>query len=150
MSEFIEGGCRCGAVRYRIKADKLPNAYACHCRDCQTWSGSAFSLQCIVPEGALEVTGEPHLYERTIEDGNGARTSFQRGCTTCITRVYNTNSRRPGIAMIRAGTLDRSDELAIVAHIWAKRKLKDIDIPQGVPSWPEGAPPADFAAVMMR
>jgi hypothetical protein len=150
MSEFIEGGCRCGAVRYRVKADKLPNAYACHCRDCQTWSGSAFSLQCIVPEGALEVTGEPYLYERTIEDGNGARTSFQRGCATCITRVYNTNSRRPGIAMIRAGTLDRSDELTIVAHIWAKRKLKEIDIPQGVPSWPEGAPPADFAAVMMR
>ncbi|HUO89276.1 MAG TPA: GFA family protein, partial [Rhizomicrobium sp.] len=113
MSQTIEGGCRCGAVRYKVKADRLPNVYACHCRDCQTWSGSAFSLQFIVPEDALDVTGEPHLYERTSDDGE--RISRQRGCTKCITRVYNTNTRRPGMAVVRAGTLDRSDELAIVA-----------------------------------
>ncbi len=57
MTDAIEGGCRCGAVRYTVKADKLPNTYACHCLDCQTWSGSAFSLQFIVPEDALD--GEP-------------------------------------------------------------------------------------------
>jgi len=148
MSQTIEGGCRCGAVRYKVKADRLPNVYACHCRDCQTWSGSAFSLQFIVPEDALDVTGEPHLYERTSDDGE--RISRQRGCTKCITRVYNTNTRRPGMAVVRAGTLDRSDELAIVAHIWTKRKMKGIDIPAGIPSWPEGAPPADFMAALSR
>lgn len=150
MSETVEGGCRCGAVRYKVKVDRLPNAYACHCLDCQTWSGSAFSLQFIVPEAALEVTGKPHLYERTTGEGADARTSHQRGCANCMTRVYNTNTRRPGLAVVRAGTLDRSDELTIVAHIWAKRKLKGIDIPADVPSWPEGAPPADFMAVLMK
>jgi hypothetical protein len=150
MSDKIEGGCRCGAVRYRVAADKLPNGYACHCLDCQTWSGSAFSLQFIVLEDALEVTGTPHLYERVSgEDGN-ERTSRQRGCAHCLTRVYNTNSRRPGLAVVRAGTLDRSDELLIVAHIWTKRKLNGIGIPANVPSWPEGAPPMDFAAVLMK
>jgi len=49
MTNTIEGGCRCGHIRYRVTADKLPNVYACHCRDCQTWSGSAFSLQFFVP-----------------------------------------------------------------------------------------------------
>ncbi|HVZ69007.1 MAG TPA: GFA family protein [Rhizomicrobium sp.] len=149
MSEPIEGGCRCGAIRYRVKTGKLPNVYACHCRDCQTWSGSAFSLQFVVPEDALEiVSGTPALYERfTAESG---RTSYQRGCPICFTRIYNTNSARPGLAVGRAGTLDRSDELNIVAHIWTKRKLNGIDIPQGVASWPEGAPPAEFAAVLMR
>ena len=150
MTDTFEGGCRCGAVRYKVKADKRPNAYACHCLDCQTWSGSAFSLQFIVPEDALEVTGEPYLYERTTGEGADVRTSQQRGCTKCITRVYNTNTRRPGLAVVRAGTLDDSDKLSIVAHIWAKRKLKGIDIPEGVPSWPEGAPPADFMAVLMK
>jgi hypothetical protein len=52
--------------------------------------------------------------------------------------------------VIRAGTLDDSDKLNIVAHIWAKRKVSGINIPEGVPSWPEGAPPAEFAAVLMR
>ena len=146
MSQAIEGGCRCKRVRYRLDIPALPKGYACHCRDCQTWSGSAFSLQFLVREDELEVTGEPALYERTTED----RTSSQRACPVCFTRVYNTNTRRPGLAVVRAGTLDHSDELTIVAHIWAKRKLAGIDIPEGVPSWPEAAPPADFFAVMTR
>jgi hypothetical protein len=108
----IEGGCRCGRVRYRVALDELPRVYACHCTDCQTWSGSAFSLQFILPEDQLEVIGEPALFELTSPDGS--RTSRQRGCPVCFTRVYNTNTRRPGLAGVRAGTLDRSHELAIV------------------------------------
>lgn len=148
MNEAIEGGCRCGAVRYVLKVGALPKAYACHCLTCQTWTGSAFSLQCVVPEAALEVTGTPHLYERVSDDGE--RLSRQRGCATCMTRVYNTNSVRPGMAVIRAGTLDRSHELDLVAHIWVKRKLAAIDIPADIPTWPEGAPPAEFMAAMMK
>jgi len=148
MSDRIEGGCRCGAVRYSVALAKLPSAYACHCRDCQTWSGSAFSTQIIVPESDLSVAGTPHHYERPSEDGT--RVSHQYGCAKCLTRVYNTNTRRPGLAVVRAGTLDRSDELALVAHIWTKRKMKGVEIPAGMPQWEEAAPPADFAAVLMR
>jgi hypothetical protein len=146
MTDSVEGGCPCGRIRYRVAASKLPNVYACHCRDCQTWSGSAFSLQFIVPEGDLQVDGEPQLFELTSPDG--ARVSRQRACPTCFTRVYNTNSARAGLAVVRAGTLDRSDELRIVAHIWAKRKMAGIDIADGVASWPQGAPPADFTAAL--
>ncbi len=148
--ERLEGGCRCGAVRYRLNLPKFPNAYACHCRDCQTWSGSAFSLQIVVPEEALEVAGEPHLYEMATGEGEARRVSRQRGCATCMTRIYNTNSRRPGLAVLRAGTLDRSDELNVIAHIWVSRKVGGIDIPDGVSTWPEGAPPAEFFAAMMK
>ena len=148
MSENFEGGCRCGAVRYRVTAEKLPNVYACHCRDCQTWSGSAFSLQMILPENQLEVTGEPTIFELT--SATSGRTSRQRGCPACFTRVFNTNSSRPGSVALRAGSLDRSDELKVVAHIWTKRKMAGIVIPEGVPSWPESAPPADFVAALMR
>ena len=144
----LEGGCRCGRVRYRVALDALPRVYACHCTDCQTWSGSAFSVQFVLPEGLLEVSGEPQLYERTSAESG--RTSYQRGCPVCFTRVYNTNSARPGSAGVRAGTLDRSDELQIVAHIWTKRKLDGIDIPADVPSWAEGAPPEDFIAALLR
>src|SRR5689334_3586023 len=116
MTNAIEGGCRCGRVRYRVASTKLPNVYACHCRDCQTWSGSAFSLQFIVPQSDFVVEGEPSLFELTSADGQ--RVSRQRACPTCFTRVYNTNTARPGLIVVRAGTLDRSDELKIVAHIW--------------------------------
>ena len=146
MSEIFEGGCRCGRVRYAVRLDR-PNVYACHCRDCQTWSGSAFSLQLIVPEGDLELTaGEPDIYERASLDG--VRTSRQRGCRACLTRVFNTNTGRPGLAVVRAGTLDRSDELNVVAHMWAKRKLAGVAIPDGVPAWAEGAPPGELLAAL--
>ena len=146
MSEVVEGGCRCGALRYRLAVAALPKAYACHCRDCQTWSGSAFSLQVIAPEASLAVVGTPHLYERKSDDGQ--RVSRQRGCAVCMTRIFNTNTARPGIAVLRAGTLDRSDELKIAAHIWTKRKLAGIDLPKGIPAWAEGAPPSDLLAAL--
>jgi hypothetical protein len=148
MAGSIEGGCRCGAIRYRVAMDRLPGVYACHCRDCQTWSGSAFGLQFILPEGQLEVTGDVALYERTSPESG--RTSRQRGCPICLTRIYNTNSARPGLAVVRAGTLDRSDELKIVAHIWTKRKMDGIEISPAVPNWPDSAPPAEFIAALSR
>jgi hypothetical protein len=148
MAETIEGGCRCGRVRYRATVDKVPNVYACHCLDCQTWSGSAFSVQLVLPEDRLEVTGEPALFELTSPDGE--RISRQRACPVCFTRVFNTNSARPGFAVLRAGTLDRSNELKIAAHIWAKRKMRGIAIPEDTPSWPEGAPPAELIAAVSR
>src|ERR1700722_18071277 len=116
MTSALEGGCRCGQIRYRIAMESLPNAYACHCLDCQTWSGSAFSLQIILPESQFALTGEPGLYERVSPESG--RVSRQRACPTCFTRIYNTNSARPGSVTLRAGTLDRSNELKIVAHIW--------------------------------
>jgi hypothetical protein len=105
-------------------------------------------LQFILPESDFKLQGEPALFEITSSDGQ--RVSRQRACPTCFTRVYNTNSARPGLAVVRAGTLDRSDELRIVAHIWTKRKMAGIDIPPSIPSWPEGAPPADFIAALSR
>ena len=146
MSDVIEGGCRCGRVRYRVAAKQLPSAYACHCRDCQTWSGSAFAMQFITLEDRLEVTGDPALFELTSPGGE--RTSRQRACPVCFTRLFNTNTARPGLVVLRAGTLDRSDELKIVAHIWTKRKVLGIDIPDGVKTWPEGPPVAEFMAAL--
>ncbi len=133
----IEGGCRCGAVRYTLAQDALPRTYACHCLDCQTWSGSAFSQQAVVPEASLCVTGPLVVYQLVSPSG---RVSSQRMCGVCHTRVYNTNSARPGVAVVRAGTLDRSDELDVVAHIWVKRKQPWLQLPQTVPAWSEGAP----------
>ena len=140
MSEVL-GGCRCGAVRYQLALDALPRTYACHCRDCQTWSGSAFSQQTFVPEASLCVTGPLAVYELTNSSG---RTSMQRMCAICHTRVYNSNSARPGVVVVRAGTLDRSDELDVVAHIWVKRKQPWLKLPPDVPAWSEAATAAEL------
>ena len=143
----IEGGCRCGAVRYKLALDTLPLTYACHCLDCQTWSGSAFSQQTFVPEAALAVTGAVAVYEFTTPSGN---TSTQRMCGVCHARIYNSNSARPNVVVVRAGTLDRSDELRVVAHIWVKRKQHWLTLPEGVPTWPESAPSTELLQALAQ
>lgn len=142
---MIEGGCRCGAVRYAIARDDLPRVYACHCHICQRWSGSAFSLQALVEESTLTLTGPVVIQDFTTGD----RTSTQRFCGTCHSRIYNTNTRRPGIAVVRAGTLDRSEELDCRAHIFTDYKQAWVDLPDDIPQWGE-APPADAFIAALR
>jgi hypothetical protein len=72
----ITGQCRCGACRYEIAADALPPAYACHCHICQRASGSAFSVQAVVPEDKFSVTGPIVTREIVTDD----RVSTQRFC----------------------------------------------------------------------
>ncbi len=43
MSEVHEGGCVCGAIRYRVRGEPL-RAYVCHCTFCQRFTGSAFGV----------------------------------------------------------------------------------------------------------
>ena len=144
----IEGGCRCGAVRYRVSAEVMPPVYCCHCLVCQTWSGSAFTEQAVVAEPQIQViAGTVETYINITESG---AESTQRLCGTCHTRLWNTNSARPGLAVIRAGTLDASPSLAPRAHIWTKRKQPWIMLDPDVPQWAEGAPAADFTAALTR
>lgn len=144
----IEGGCRCGAVRYRLTIEAMPPVYCCHCLTCQTWSGSAFTQQALIGEGQIEViAGEPEVYVNITASGSE---SVQRLCGTCHTRLWNTNSARPGVAVVRAGTLDASAELSPRAHIWTKRMQPWLVIDEGVPAWLENAPTADFVAVLVK
>jgi len=142
----ITGQCRCGACRYTIDAEDLPPVYACHCHICQRVSGSAFSVQAVVAEDKLTVTGPIVVKEIVTED----RMSVQRYCGECFARVYNTNTRRPGMAVVRAGTLDRSEELVCKAHIYTDFKQAWVTLPDDVPQWGEMAPPAEFVAALMR
>ena len=43
----IEGGCLCGAVRYRSDAQPLMQV-VCHCETCRKNSGSAFSMLSLI------------------------------------------------------------------------------------------------------
>lgn len=143
----IDGGCRCGAVRYALATGHLPQVYCCHCRDCQTWSGSAFTEQAVVRDGAFAVTaGAPALFELTNPSGSISR---QYVCGTCHTRLYNTNSARPGFVIVRVGTLDASDALEAVLHIWTKRKQPWIVLPEGVPAFEESAPAEAFGSLIV-
>jgi hypothetical protein len=139
----IEGGCRCGAARYTLAVDALPPVYACHCLFCQTWSGSAFGLHALLPEAVLSTTGDLASYDH---QGTGDH----RSCAVCHTRLYNFSRAVPGMIVLRAGTLDASDAIDPIAHIWVRRKQPWLRLPDDVPNWPESPTPEQFAAALAQ
>lgn len=125
MSGPMAGGCICGAVRYRIDED-APPCYACHCTDCQTQSGSAFAIQMPVWRSRFSIEGSTVSGRRTLPSG---ATGTNRACAACLTRLYTDNDARPGIVIVRAGTLDASASLVPSMHMWTRSKQLWIEIP---------------------
>jgi hypothetical protein len=54
MSVSREGGCACGAVRYRLTSDPL-FTHCCHCLNCQRQTGSAFVINVLIEADRLEL-----------------------------------------------------------------------------------------------
>lgn len=97
----IEGGCYCGALRYRAEGDPVFRIQ-CHCRECQYISGGAVNLTMAMPEGGFRYTqGSPVQFKRSDLD-NPVTREF---CGTCGTHIV---SRAPGlpVALLKVGTLD--------------------------------------------
>ncbi|AZV26634.1 aldehyde-activating protein [Pseudomonas syringae] len=141
----LTGQCRCSAVRYQLNTDVPPAIYACHCTDCQTWSGSAFALHALLPADALTLTGPLTTY---AYDLNGQHAEHQV-CSVCHTRLCNTTTAAPGMKVLRAGTLDESRSLQPMAHIWVSRKQPWLTLPEGLPSWPQSPTPQAFGEALM-
>ncbi len=143
----ISGACRCESITYKLTVDMLPPSYACHCLQCQTWSGSAFGLHALLAQEAIAISGRLVSYQYV---GPGEHTSTQELCGVCHTRIFNRNSAVPGLIVLRAGTLGSSDQISPVAHIWVKRKQPWLTLPSGVPSWPESPTPEEFRLALQN
>ena len=143
----LSGGCRCGAVRYALSREDLPPVYACHCLSCQSGSGSAFSEQAVIQDGSIEATGPMVDYRFTRPDGNRGH---HRLCAECFTRLWSTNDALPDLALVRAGTLDRSQELIPRAHMWVRRKQPWVEIPRDIPQWLESPPEDELRKALAR
>jgi len=61
-SHVMEGGCQCGAVRYRVEVSDN-EAYLCHCRMCQKATGGVSIAFKNIDTTGLTWTGEPQWYE---------------------------------------------------------------------------------------
>ncbi|MDO5659141.1 MAG: GFA family protein [Paracoccus sp. (in: a-proteobacteria)] len=134
------GRCECGAVSYQIRAERV-HVYACHCLNCQTRSGSGFAEHAMVAKADFDCQGATAAYAHD-EGGIGFEDVV---CATCYTRIFNRNSALPEMVFLRAGTLERSDRLAPMAHIWISRKQPWVTLPEGIACFDESPTPEQFA-----
>ena len=108
---MVEGGCRCGAVRYRAGGEPAHHA-VCHCRDCQMASGAPMVAWLAMPsEGFAITSGEVTSY--TAPSG-----STRQFCGKCGTPLFFVNEAvLAGIVDIQSITLDDPDSVAPQAQI---------------------------------
>jgi hypothetical protein len=129
-----EGGCQCGKVRYRLKAEPIV-VNCCHCRDCQRQTGSAFALNLIIETDHVELLGEaPEAVHYETGSGMGQRNFRCPHCKVSVWSIYNAAGE--GARFIRAGTLDDTAGLTPNAHIFTAFRLPWVAIPQDVPQFP--------------
>lgn len=112
-----QGGCLCGEVRYEV-TDEPTALFCCHCTECQTTNGSSFVLALRVPYGGITVTkGTAKLYERPEADGQVRNVGR---CPRCLTALWSERLEGSTFQTIYAGTLDTSNHLRPIAHIWTQ------------------------------
>jgi hypothetical protein len=113
----LTGGCPCGGARFEVTAMPLL-VYACHCTECQRWSGSAFSMSMPVAANSFRMMrGDPKSWRRIGASGVESTYWF---CGGCGGRVYGQRDARPDIIAVRAGTLDDTSWLRPVAHVYMR------------------------------
>jgi hypothetical protein len=126
-----EGGCSCGAVRYRLASDPL-FVHCCHCLNCQRQTGSAFVINVLIESDRVEIaTGEPQSFE-VPRDDDSMQQIFR--CPACQVAVYS-HYTYPEVSFVRAGTLDDPSTVSPDVHIFTRSKLPWVALPEGVPAY---------------
>jgi hypothetical protein len=130
-----EGGCLCGATRYRTEGEPI-RVTICHCRFCQRATGAAFMVEPIFrPQNVSVTRGAPSIYTH-ISTGSGKRLHIH-SCSTCATKLHVTFERFPDTCGIYSGTFDDPTWFAIepgtARHIFIDEARPETYLPAGIP-----------------
>lgn len=128
ISYPVSGSCQCGQVRLQpLSAPKL--VVACHCRECQKLSTSAFSITALVNANQVLITGELQHWERLAASGNRNCAKF---CPGCGNRIYHYNPATPAQLKLKACYLENTAMLVPQMHLWVSEKQPWLQLPEGV------------------
>jgi hypothetical protein len=132
MDVPAEGGCACGAVRYRLTSAPM-FTHCCHCRDCQRQTGTAFVLNLLIEADRVQLlAGEPVPVEVEREDGRPPQRIFR--CPRCQVAVFSEYGR-PQVRFVRAGTLDDPSGVVPDVHIYTRSKVGWLTLPESAPAF---------------
>jgi hypothetical protein len=131
MSDRREGGCACGAVRYRLASAPMV-VHCCHCLNCQRQTGSAFVVNLLIEADRVEVlAGTPEAVDAPRDDGSVQRV---HRCPDCQVAVFSEYSR-PDVLFVRAGTLDDPRAITPDVHIYTRSKVAWVTLPEDTPAF---------------
>jgi hypothetical protein len=128
MAETFDGGCACGAVRYRMTSRPM-YVHCCHCRDCQRQTGSAFVINALIEADRVELL-QGETEDVAVPTDSGLPHVIQR-CPACRVAVWSTYGGREMVRFVRVGTLDDPTAFTPDVHIYTRSKLPWVRLPEG-------------------
>ena len=130
MSDGLEGGCACKAVRYRLESAPM-YAHCCHCSDCQTESGSAFAVNALIESDRVTtLAGTPQPVMTPTNSGRGQQVWRCPDCKVALWSNYGGAADK--LRFVRVGTLDTPGEVVPDIHIFTRSKLPWVRLPEDV------------------
>jgi hypothetical protein len=122
----MTGGCLCGQVRYAANADPV-FVGVCHCTHCQKQTGTAFSVLVGIPKSAMSIQGQVKTFHDTGDSGQPVERHF---CPECGSPIFSDVAVMPGVAFIKAGTLDDTTWLDPNIHVYCDSAERWTPIPE--------------------
>ena len=127
----LDGGCLCGAVRYRISAAPRSADY-CHCRMCRRAAGAPLVARLTVANPAFAWTrGEPAVYRSSP----AAERLF---CCVCGTQLALRDE--PDHLDVTLASLDDPAAVRPGYHIWTASPIAWCDSADDLPRYPKSGP----------
>jgi hypothetical protein len=124
----VEGGCICGAIRYRLTKEPMI-IHACHCRDCQKLTGTAFVTNMWIERQLVETSG-PEPVAFPVPPGPSGTRHDVFHCPACGTALWGKYHGAPGDTLfVRGGTLDDIGAITPDVHIYTRSKVPWLELP---------------------
>lgn len=134
----VEGGCLCGAVRYRATPTHR-EGYCCHCRMCQLAFGNARAAFINLRKTEVKWTrGAPAYYASS----SFAKRGFCAHCGTPLSFAYEDSERMD----LSVGSLDEPSAFKPTSHFSIETRVAAWHVDDGLPGQRLDA----FAPIMER
>lgn len=137
MGVNITGGCLCGSIRYVATAKPIVTR-ACWCKLCQSLASGNATINLAFLKSSITIEGQLNDYQSVADDGNKMHRKF---CPNCGTHVTSEAEERPNIIVIRAGTLDDTEQVKVEGIIWTSEAPSWATLDPDLPHF-ERQPPA--------
>ncbi len=128
MSEesSFEGGCLCGAVRYRATAAPL-RGVICHCSMCRKHSGAPILAFVHFPKDSFRwLTTEPARYRSS----RFAQRGFCPGCGSTVSMHEDVLADR---VQVTVGSLDDPGAVKMDDHVWSQETIPWFEVKDELP-----------------
>jgi hypothetical protein len=129
---FADGGCLCGAVRYRVSGTPQSSS-VCHCRSCRLAAGSPAVAWVVFDKRHFELLqGHP----ATRHSSPGVVRGF---CPRCGTPLTYRHDDAPGLIELTTATLDHPELFPPTHEIWLEHRLVWQPVADGLPHHRHGS-----------